>query len=74
VQSLRRGDGREEMSDYIKHIHNADGKSWCGKDVRGDWYFLDHKHAIDSVEYGSIIIPCKKCMKAIRAVGVGVDK
>ncbi len=51
------------MSDYIKHIHKEDGKSWCGKDVRGMWYFLDHKHAIDSVEYGSVSVPCKKCMR-----------
>lgn len=55
------------MNDHENCVNKTDGKSWCGKDTRGQWAFVDMKHAKETVKIGSVIRPCKDCMRAFEA-------
>lgn len=63
------------MSKHIIKYEYDDGrklvkpKAWCGHDVDStEWVFSDSQHAILSIEQGSMIEPCKKCLAAISKV------
>lgn len=62
------------MNDYIKCIHQSNGRSWCGKDIRGQWSFVDVKHAIDTEASGSNKVACKECVQQFHAAVTGEKK
>ncbi|MDF3570895.1 hypothetical protein [Enterobacter cloacae] len=62
------------MSKHIIKYDHRDGvklakhetETWCGhKPQFSDWLFQDAQHALLSIEQGSLLVPCKKCLKAI---------
>lgn len=63
------------MSQHVTKWTHRDGKklpvnlSWCGRELHAfDWAFTDAQHALLSLEAGDRLLPCKKCLKAIRRV------
>ncbi|MGM5670077.1 hypothetical protein [Enterobacter cloacae] len=55
----------------MKHIikfplENNKKESWCGAVISPtEWAFEDAQHALLSIEQGSLVQPCKECLKAI---------
>jgi hypothetical protein len=59
--------------DYIKCIqHNHPDlpkTSWCGEKLSSfDWVFRDIDHAVYSVQFGSLQVPCPDCLNRIYEV------
>jgi len=58
------------MQQHIIKYEYRDGEklkipeTWCGA-VAGKWCFLDAQHALLSIEQGSLISPCSKCLEKI---------
>lgn len=44
---------------------NGSEKSWCGRLLVGEWFFVDEFHVKMTEEYGSALTACEKCMKEI---------
>lgn len=55
------------MNDHEHCVNKTDGKSWCGKDTRGQWAFVDIKHAKDTASFGSRMTVCANCIKAFES-------
>lgn len=55
----------------MKHIikfplENNKKDSWCGAVISPtEWALEDAQHALLSIEQGSLVQPCKECLKAI---------
>lgn len=61
-----------EWNDGVK-LKDYEIVTWCGEKPQ-HWMFLDAQHAILSIEQGSYVLPCKKCIEAILNVIGSVDE
>ncbi len=57
------------MREYEKHIRRTDdanqGPSWCGAPLGPiDWTFTGLDHAANSLEKGTKMLPCRRCINA----------
>lgn len=55
-----------EYRDGIK-LKRHELVTWCGMSA-GNWYFQDASHAILSIDRGTAISPCKKCLKKLKGI------
>jgi len=55
------------MINNINCVNKENGKSWCGKDTRGQWAFVDMQHAKGTIEFGSAMSVCEHCLTAFNA-------
>lgn len=49
----------------VRHVRKDPQTAYCGRPLtQFDWAFIDLSHAVASREQGTLIQPCKRCMKA----------
>lgn len=63
----------ETLREAEKHIkqNHEDRKtlSWCGANLTSmDWTFQSIDHAVLSIQNGTLIFPCRKCVKKIQEI------
>lgn len=55
-----------EYKDGVK-LKRHELVTWCGTPA-GNWGFQDAQHALLSLDKGTAITPCRKCLKKLQAV------
>lgn len=61
-----------DYKDGVK-LSKRDTETWCGAQLETfDWTFMDAQHALLSIEQGSLVEPCDKCLAAIIKTAKGV--
>ncbi|MBA1366799.1 hypothetical protein [Burkholderia gladioli] len=43
------------------------GQSWCGRNIRSEFHFLDLDHAVENNRQGGRLVPCPACVAAATA-------
>ncbi|MBW5285982.1 hypothetical protein [Burkholderia gladioli] len=43
------------------------GQSWCGRNIRSEFHFLDLDHAVENNRQGGRLVPCAACVAAATA-------
>jgi len=52
--------------EWVKCIKRPDGQTaWCGRDVRGEWAFVDASHAAASEAQDARLVACGDCVASI---------
>ena len=64
--------------DWIKCVADTHedykGKSWCGREITGEFHFISIDHAAHNGRNGGRLVPCLKCYQAIeKALKAGLD-
>lgn len=57
--------------DYVRCIGRTHrdfyGQSWCGRNIRPEFHFLDLDHAVENNRQGGRLVPCPACVAAATA-------
>jgi hypothetical protein len=60
-----------ELRDYEKHIADTHagnkGKAWCGELLGEQFVFVDVDHTAMNARNNGRLVPCPKCLQAIKA-------
>jgi hypothetical protein len=60
------------MPEWLKHIKKDNHKTYCGLWSQGMWLFQSLEHAELAILQEQRLVPCKKCLMAVRKVEVSV--
>lgn len=59
---------RPEYVSCVRHSHvDLHGQSWCGRDGRDEWAFVDAAHAAENGRQAGRLVACPACVDAICA-------